>query len=122
MASKLFTEAPASMTLEKFRQELARVADTLEAERAAAEDAERTAREEAEKTKSGRKPQQLERFARVRVGEVLTDPRDKSESFLVSYSDEDQIASKRMDEARLPKARLEQVDRKWYEGRDPCCA
>jgi hypothetical protein len=120
MVSRVFKEAPKGRTLEAFRQDLADVAEGLEAERAAAEEAERAAREAAEKEHSGRKPKEIERFARVYVGPVLLDPRDKSQSFLVSHSEEDHVALMRIDRALARLDVLEKSSSAWFtEHGDP---
>ena len=108
------------MSFEEFRNALASMAGTLEAEREALEEAERAAREVAEKEKSGRKPQQLERFARVHVSLILVDHRNKSESFLVSYSDNDIEAAKKIEDVLLHLAKLEKANSAWFaEHGDP---
>ncbi|MDP2655423.1 MAG: hypothetical protein Q8P17_02625 [bacterium] len=108
MASNLFTTAPAGVSLEELQQAIAEVANELNATR---------------DTKGS------VQFARVHVGSVLIDPRDKTESFLVSYSDGDAEAVKcavnvlehatEIKQQRL--ARLEQTSSQWYFNKgDPC--
>lgn len=112
MASRLFRKAPEGLILEEIRHAIAATADKLETERALAEAIERE-KPENERVK-------LPRFARVYVGPVLIDPRDKTESFLVSYSDADQIASTRIDETLIRLAKLEKLNSAWFaEHGDP---
>lgn len=108
MASNLFTAAPAGVTLEELQQAIAEAANELNA------------------TRDSAGPVQ---FARVHVGSVLVDPRNGTESFLVSYSDGDAEAVKcavnvlehaaEIKHQRL--VRLEQTSGQWYFNKGDIC-
>ena len=108
MASNLFAAAPADATLEELQQAISEAANKLNA------------------TRDATGPVQ---FARVHVGSVLIDPRDKTESFLVSYSDGDAEAVKcavhvlehAAEIKRQRLARLEQTSGQWYFNKGDIC-
>lgn len=108
MASNLFTTAPAGVTLEELQQGIREAANELNT------------------TRDATGPVQ---FARVHVGSVLIDSRDKTESFLVSYSDGDTEAVKcavnvlehAAEIKRQRLARLEQTSGQWYFNKGDLC-
>ena len=104
MASTLFKQAPQGMTLEELRDAMSAVADEVEKERTKAAEAARERKEP------------YITHARVYVGPVLIDPRNNSESFLVSYSDEDKEAPRRVD-ALLRAVGPQKPKRKRNKGR-----
>ncbi len=105
MASKLFVEALPHLTLTETRDEMCRVADLVNARRLLEKDI---------------------RFATVRVGEVLTHPLTKEESFVVQFSDKDEESWRMMEKvekklARVSEARGRTREEQWYfEHGDPC--
>jgi hypothetical protein len=77
MASKLFKQEAGGLKLAQIREAVSGAVQGLEEKRAQAI---------LEAQNRGESPT---KFARVHIGSVLTDPRDKGVSLLISYSDHD---------------------------------
>ena len=111
MASKIFSQQKNDLAFEELRRKLADMAQKLNTHRA--------------KRKTAG-------FANVFVTEVLIEETTGKATIVVSYSQKDKTMPKHVRAVvnsttgpqgiAVPSVRLKEVDRKWYEGRDPCCA